>query len=52
MNIKEIPVIDTGDLMLGDMGIRQIYQSDTLLYERQRSYFFIRLLNFDALEDD
>ena len=44
MEVNEIPVTHTDDLMLGDMGIKQIYQGDTLLYERQTSYFYLKLI--------
>lgn len=41
METKEIPTKDIPPLMIGDFGIKQIYQGDTLLYERKTSYFYI-----------
>ena len=44
METHEIPASEP-ELMAGSIGIRLIYQGDTLLYERKAAYFYLRLEN-------
>ena len=43
MEDHETPVANLGLLMLDDMGIKEIYQGNTLLMQRPTSYIFIKL---------
>ena len=52
MDEHETPAVDLGLLMLNDMGIKEIYQGNTLLMQRPTSYIFVKLINSDTLGDD
>lgn len=50
METYSVPVTDrnTPTVMLGDMGVKKIYQGDTLLYERKAAYFYVVLDNSET----